>query len=227
MIPIKQAISKRMRDDAGFTLIEVLIAMFLFAILTTVLFTVVLSSANTLTSIRTTTDLNEEARLVMNRMSRELRESENIISVTNPDGPSFDPNATSTAITFDVDFNGNGLIEPNASDSERLTYNYDRPNRRLLLQTSSQTLPILANNVEAFKLTYTSRNYDCDQNKDGTVTWLEVDQAPSPCPASAGNSNSLLDVELNNINSLTIELTVLTGAKQQDYRTQIDLRNQA
>lgn len=213
------------RED-GFTLIELLITLFLFAILTSVLFTVVMNNVNVVRSVRQSTDLNEESRLVLNRMSRELRESQSILTVTNPAGSTFDPGVDS-AVTFDVDFNGNGAIEPLASDPERITYRYKVNERRLLLQAGGQELPILAENVEFFRLNYTSKKFECDANADGTVTWEELDVAPSPCPADLGNANGVLDTELDAVNSVMIELTVLTGTRQQDYRTQLDLRNRA
>lgn len=213
------------RDD-GFTLIELLVTMFLFAILSTVLFTVVMNSAFTAKTMRQNTDLNEESRVVLNRMSRELREAQSIAAVTNPDGPSYSPGAD-VAVTFDVDFNGNGVVEPDNPDPERLTYTWAASSKRLVLTATGFSAPILANNVEAFKFTYTSRRYECDANSDGLVTWVELDSAQSPCPDNIGNSNGILDSELVAVNSITIEFTVLTGSRRQEYRTQLDLRNRA
>lgn len=218
------------RSDQGFTLIEILVTMVLFGILTTVLFSVVMNSANTLTGVRQTTDLNEESRLVLNRMSRELREASSIIAVTNPDGyPCHStPPCNTVSITFDVDFNGVGGIEPAALDPERLTYTYDRDEKRITLTTAlSGTVPILASNVESFKLTFTSQKYQCDKNLDGVVSWMEIDDYAlgDTCPDTLGNNNDLLDTELGSISSITIELAVLTGSRRQEYRTQLDLRN--
>jgi hypothetical protein len=63
--------------------------------------------------------------------------------------PAYDATAN-TAITFEVDFNGNGVIEPNAGDPEVITYSYNRASSRLLLQAGGQTLPVLASNVTSF-----------------------------------------------------------------------------
>lgn len=231
MTKIALLLRGRVARDEGFTLVELLITIFLFAILTTILMTTVLTAANNFKTVRQTTDLNEESRLVLNRISRELRQASRIITpVVNPDGPAFDPNGD-VAITFEVDFNRDkNIVE---ADGERLTYLYDRTNpdvskrKRLLLKTTGLTLPILASNVEAFKLSYTSSDWRCDSDSDGVVTWLEVESAPSPCPEAAGNSDSppLLDVELTSIDAVTIYLTVLTGSRRQEYRTRIDLRN--
>lgn len=213
-----------MASEHGFTLIELLVVILLFAILSSLLITVVLSSATTLKTVRETSDLNEESRLVMNRVSREIREAQSIILATNPDGSNFNPNAD-VSITFQIDFNGNNVIEPNAADAEEITYFYERAGRRLLLKTPATSLPILASNVEAFKLSYESGLFECDTNTDGTVTWEEMDAAPSPCRANGGVSDGALNTELTSVDTIIVELTVLTGPRKQDYRTRVFLRN--
>lgn len=169
---------------------------------------------------------------MLNRMSREVREASRITAASNPGGVGFD-SAGDSSVTFEVDFNGNGVIEPSAGDPEELTYYYDRAGRRLLLQAGGATYPILAANVSAFTLTYGSRRYAYD-GKDGTVpdgkvTWQELDEdraaAGAPCNGVVGNCNGVLDLELSAIDSVTLEFSVLTGSRRQDYRTQIDLRN--
>lgn len=213
-------------SDSGFTIVELLVTMALFGVLTTVLFSVFQNSQTMTRTHQQNTDLNEESRLVLNRMSRELREAQTIVSVANPVGFGYDP-AAEVAVTFQVDFNGNGVIEPAAPDPEEITYRYKPADKRVLLQAGGVTSPILAANVESFKLTYASKKYECDSNSDGSVTWEELDAAPSPCPEEIGNSNTALDAELVAVNSITIEFTVLTGGRSQEYRTQLDLRNRA
>jgi hypothetical protein len=173
-------------------------------------------------SSREYNDLNEEARVLLNRMSRELREARAIQAATNPAGSTWN-SAANASITFDVDFDGDGTIEPDADDPERLTYTYDKAASRVTLQASGENYPILAANVSAFKLTYNSRLYQLDAApKDGIVTWQEIDAETS---GAYGNQNGVLDQELDYIDSITIEFSVLTGSRRQDYRTQVDLRN--
>lgn len=222
------------KADGGFTLIELLVAMSLFAGLSATLLTAVLATSSAARSNRTYNDLNEEARLVLNRMSRELREAARITEVVNPQGPGF--NATNdSSVTFEVDFNGNGVIEPLATDPERLTYVYSYSERQLKLSAGGVTVPVLAANVEQFSLTYRSRLSDrrlpldglnaCDTpspSRDGLLNWIELDRAQS---AGFGNCNGLLDVELPYIDSVQIDVTVLKQPRAQRYRTQVDLRN--
>lgn len=241
--PSRRRAGCRLAEEAGMTIVELMVAISIFGILTTLAFTTVMNGASNLKTVRQTSDLNEESRLVLNRMSRELREACCIVSAQNPDAsnpdgsericgsapwPCFNPNGD-VSLTFDVDFNGINGIEPNATDPEQLTYRYDFANKRLLLQTSTQTTPILAANVSSFKLTYRSSQYKCDVNYDGQVTWQELESAASPpCPPGAGEMQggiSGLDAELPYIDQIIIDMTVLTPPREQRYRTKVDLRN--
>jgi len=224
MTAIVRGIRARLSTDGGFTLMELVVVMMLFGIIAAMLFDVVMNFANTSTAVRESTDLNEEARLVLNRMSRELREAQSIVSVVNPTGLGYNPDADSL-VTFEVDFNGNGTIEPSAADPEVITYRYEAGDDRLLLQAGGETTPILAGHVQTVRLTFSAKKFECDENSDGIATWEELDGALNPCPDAVGNDNDELDVELAAIDSIAIELSMLIEGRRQDYRTQIDLRN--
>ena len=81
------------RDDSGLTLVELLVSIVLISLIGTIVFTSVIATQRASESSRQVNDLNEEARLVLNRMSRELREAKRITAVINPMGPGY--NATS------------------------------------------------------------------------------------------------------------------------------------
>ena len=220
-------------DDAtGFTLVELLVAASLLIVLSLVSFTTVLSTARITTSARDAADVNQEARLLLNRMSRELREARSVTSATNPalsgHTPAYatsDP-AADRSLTFEVDFNGVNGVEPNAPDPEVLTYRYDAARQRVLLQAGGQTLPVLAANVTAFSLRFTSRQYAYDGTvdglKDNVVTWEELDADPT---GVRGNGNRQLDLELQHVDAVEIGITLFKGERRQTYRTQVDLRN--
>jgi len=166
------------RRDSGFTLIEMLVAMMLLGALGTVFMTTVLGAQKSAGATSSSQDLNEEARLALNRMARELRQATAITSVQNPDGASYDASAI-TSVTFAADFNGDGCIDgvmpspaPSptpvcqpyaASNPETLTYCWDPSAsvRQLYLIPGtlsgstcqvSNALPILAGQVTAFEL---------------------------------------------------------------------------
>ena len=220
----------RSREDDGFTLVEMLIAMLMFGVLMAIVGTAVVTAAKSSSSNRQYNDLNAEARTALNRMTRELRQAQAIVAVTNPYGSSATAyNATQpTSLTFDVDFNGNGVIEPDIADPEELTYTYTPATQRLTLTAAGQSTPVLAANVTGFRLSFFSRvyrlgAYNLDTNSDGIISWEELDADAS---GKYGNGNHQLDPsELRYIDSVTIDLTVLKGSHQQYYQTQVDLRN--
>ena len=215
----------RSRGDAGATLIEMTIAMVLFGVLGSVLVPTFLASRDAMTSTRETHDLNEEARVALNRMARELRQASSITAVGAPDG--------ATSVTFEVDFNANGVIDASAVDPEVLTYSWDGSRIMLTANNTSAvavTQPILSGKVSGFALDYYSSDYrrDCLSPKDGRANWRELDAYTTTCGArsSGGHTPNALDItELSEIDSITISLKVEQGVRAQQYRTQVDLRN--
>ena len=216
--------------EGGFTLVEMLVAMFIFSIVAALFGTLVTTSASSVEVTRQSNDLNEQARLAVNRISRELRQATEIQDVTYT-------GTQITGLTFDVDFNGNGVIDTNPSDPERLTYCWDQPGGRLMLTpytgatqpcANPDALPMLSSDVSdlAIDLRASDWQFDaaCSGTPDGIVTWQELDCAP--LSAGVGNQNGQLDtIELRKINGIGITLTVLQGARQQVYKTQVELRN--
>lgn len=212
----------RMRQDEGFTIVEMAVAMVLLGILASVLSVTMTGSRETAETVRQVNNLNEEARLAVNRIARELRQAREVTAVSSPD--------PSTSVTFEVDFNGNGTIDASTSDPERLTYRWD--GSRILLSATDTagttvTQPILSGEVSSFRLDYRSSLYQYDCNGDGITTWQELDAATcGPAGNTVGNGDGLLDAsELAHIDSVVLDFSVLDGARKQDYRTQIDLRN--
>jgi prepilin-type N-terminal cleavage/methylation domain-containing protein len=245
---IARICAARSARDAGFTLVEMLVAIVLMGVFGSVLLSVVLGARNSATATQSSQDLNEEARNALNRMARELRQATALIAVRNPDGAAYST-SNITSVTFSADFNGDGCIngvmpsptptptptcvanDPNTP--EILTYCWDPSAsvRQLYLipgQLTGSTcqvtgaMPILAGQVTAFKLSYRSNIYLADANGDGITTWSELDAAGPPF----GNQDNTLDSELSSIDSIVIDLTVAAnGAHTQSYTTQVDLRN--
>lgn len=213
---------RRPQGDAGMTLIEVLVAMGLFGVLGSLLLGLALSTSRTTTDTRTLANVNEESRLAMERMTRELRQANAITAAQLP------PSAT-TALTFWTDFNGNGSQDLGAADPEVLTYRWNPATSRLTLTANDAsgtavTRPVLAANVSSFTLDLRSSKWQYDTNADGATTWQELDASGPP----VGNANALPDgPELNNIDLVVITMTVLDGAHAQTYTTKVDLRNRS
>lgn len=206
-------------SDQGFTLVELLVTISIFAILSAAIMTTVLSISRSTEVAKVTTDINQEARLALDRMSRELRQASELRA------------ATATSLDFGVDFNGDAGVEEFAVDPEHLKYDVvtiDPTGQQKIELTGNEgsvvvTKPILAQQVYGFTFEYRSSLYLCDTNGDGLVTWQELDA--SPLAVCGGNLNNVLDTELDKIDSVVISFYVFNDSHRQDYRTQINLRN--
>lgn len=242
--------SMRGRDDSGFTLVEFMVAMSLFVTLMAVTMSVVVASNDAVATASQVQNLNEEARQAINRMSRDLRQANTIVTGLNPDNPPTTAGGI-VAVRFTADYDGDQCIGGvaiagvtptptclvyNAGNPEDLTYCYDPGTRQLYVAdnqgtpltaplTCSGGQPLLAGNVAGFTIEYNSNQYQYDASSpsDGVTTWRELDAAAPP----VGNNNSALDVELADIDSLVLNLTMSVDGHQQTYRTQVDLRNKS
>ena len=207
--------------DQGMTLVEVLVAMGLFGILGSILLGLALSTSDVTDETRAVAEVNEESRLSMERMARELRQANQILDVRLP------PTSTTTALTFWTDFDGDGVQEVNAADPEVLTYRWNPSTSRLTLTANdasgtATTRPVLAANVTGFDLGLRSSKWEYDANADGLTTWQELDAAGG----LVGNNNGVPDGnELGNLDLVNITMTVSEAGHVERYATQVDLRN--
>lgn len=239
---------RRLSGEAGLTLVEMLVVIIMLGMLGTLFMSVVISTKTSATNTQQQTNINEEARLAVNRMARELRQASGLVAVLNPDGSTFSTTAV-TAVTFSADFDGDGCINgvaptptptpaptcsvANSNNPEVLTYCYDPAptSQRLVLipgmlagNTCTQpgALPILAANVTSLKFSYRSNQYLYDTSGDGITTWRELDSADPPMGDGDRDINT---GDLANVDSVVIDVGLLEGIHQQKYQTQIDLRN--
>ncbi|PVG81539.1 hypothetical protein DDE18_16130 [Nocardioides gansuensis] len=206
--------------DAGVTLIEVLVAMALFAVVGSVLLGFAVSTSRVTDQTRSMTLVSEETRLAMERFTRELRQASEVLHVALPPAT-----GGGTALTFWTDFNGNGRQDLGAADPEVLTYRWTPTSRQLTLTANdasgtATTLPVLAAAVSDFGIDLRSSSWQYDADGDGITTWREVD-------ASAGNDNGVPDsaTELRHLDLVVVWITATDDIHEQSYHTQVDLRN--
>ena len=229
------------RDDGGFSLVELLVAIMMLSVVLGIALTLLTSTQRSADGTIGEHQAVEEARLGLNRISRELRQATALRYALNADGPTRSDSAV-TMVSFEADFNGDGCIAGSsgcaavsAADPESLTYCHQPPaagtEGRLYIipqlittpttSCASLGVPILAGRVDRFELQYRSNLYRYDlAPTNGVTTWRELDVATTP----TGNNNGALDVELAGINSLIVDLTLDAGS-DRTYRTHIALRN--
>lgn len=207
--------------DAGLSLVEVLVGMALFGVLGTLLLGLALSTSRVTEDTRNLAGVTEQARLAMERITRELRQAEEVRSVQFTGG---EP----SALTFWTDFNGNGEVNLNAADPEVMTYRWNQGTSALTLTANDAdgtaiTQPVMAVDVTRFTIDLLSSQWQYDLNGNGTTTWQELDQSGAP----VGNANGTLDTpELAEIDLVGVSMKVSRGSRAQEYSTQVDLRNQ-
>jgi type II secretory pathway pseudopilin PulG len=197
-------------SEDGFTLIEIMVAMSLAILLMGTMISAVLSAGKTGSVVRSQHDITQEAAVVLSRMTRELREALKITTVTNASGPNY--SATGNVdVTFDVDFNNDGTIDPYAADPEELTYRFDRTRHQVLLLAASYSTPIIAGGVKDLKLDFTGKG----------KPWTDFDAT-----TAGGNGNGLLDgFELKNIDAVKITMVMDVDGSTQTLDAGVNLRN--
>src|SRR3954469_11446690 len=164
--------------DGGFTLVELLVSMLVMMVLMAVTMSTVKSSSGAVKTATQVQGLNEEARLAINRMARDLRQASSIITAVDADGPAYVSTGI-VAVRLGADFDGDsciggvgtGCLPYNAGNPEDVTYCYEFSSKQLYVidnqaagvtpVTSTTTSctggqPLLAGNVESFKVEYRS-----------------------------------------------------------------------
>lgn len=206
--------------DAGMTLVEVLISMTLFAVLGSLLLGLGMITSRANDDVRGLASVGEEARLGMERITRELRQASAVAAVSLPVTAN-DP----TRLTIMVDLDGNGCISTSAADPaqvEKITYTWKPSTDELLMEVDGYGSPLLATKVTDLDLDLDSSSWQYDADHDGTTTWEEIDAS------SIGNHNpvSFSGVELTNIDLIRLTITTTDGSHTLQYTTRVDLRNQ-
>ena len=217
--------------EAGFTLVELLVSMVIFGVLGSMIASTVLSSARAVDNTKQLDDINEEARLALLRMARELRQAQRVDAAQLFTSGAYGAAGYATSLTFSSDFNGDGVITPGGSDPETLTYRYAPSGNNGQIQLTANDAagaavvrPILSGHVTNFRFELRSSQYSCDTNGNGITTWQELDTSTNAaCPHP--NNNGLDANELSQIDSIVVAFTVFEGKHKQDYTTQINLRN--
>lgn len=208
--------------DAGVSLVEVLVGMGLFGVLTTILLGVSLSTSDVAEHTRRVSEVNTESQLVMERLTRELRQASRVTALHNSTGPT-DP----AQVQFEVDFDG----EPAATEAANaapvtLQYTWNRGTGVLTITEGAES-GTLAEGVSNFVVTAGSTLWQYDANADGDTTWQELNNAGAP--VGDGDSPPELDVELPFVDRVEITMTVegdIDGDLfEQTYVTKVDMRN--
>jgi prepilin-type N-terminal cleavage/methylation domain-containing protein len=218
-------------NEEGFSLVEVLVAIFLLSILSVGFYQVMFSAVRGSTDAADIAEVADEARLGFNRMIRDTRETTKLVS------------AGDTAYRIWTDFDGDNVVDQ--ADYEYLQYAYDstanaititaltapaagNPNlitgtETAIAGTSAETL---AGHVQLVGtrpvFSYASNFLQYDTNPvDGEATAAELDDA-----VGTGNNNNTLDgVELDYVSDVNYAFRVSVGGDARTFYGQAQIRN--
>jgi len=212
----------RRADESGFSLIEVLVAIGIFAVISTAFYQVLFAGAGGSTTARSVAEVSSEARLGLNRMIRDTRQAANITS------------ATPTSYTIDVDFDGSGSITQaptrnSGGDYEQLSFVFDDgqiyieacnaqqgadcgEQKTILIERVGLvgTLPIFS---------YSTNHLEFDYNNNGIATQSELD--------SAGTAGITLSTAEKNayLSDVQYSMNITDGDRTTTFYGHSQLRN--
>ena len=207
----------REQGGSGFTLVEVLIAIFLFSILSVGFYQVMFSGVSGSDVTRDIADSTEEARLGFGRMVRETREADSIESA----GPD--------SYSILIDYDGDGDFEEN--QYEYVRFSFDDSTSQITLSAldpddgSVIESGVLMDGVSRVGTTpmfsYSSNLLQYDTDGDGVTEQNEIDAA-----TGVGNSDGVISgAELDLVSSVEYSLRSTSGDRGSDFSTEAQIRN--
>lgn len=223
----------RLRDERGFSLVELMVAILLLSVLSIGFYQVMLSAVRGSNDTADIAEVAEEARLGFNRMIRDTREATRLIAA---DGDSY---------RMWTDFDGNERVD--AAEYEYLEYSYDGGTNRIVLTalagppagdpdlitggegplpgTPPETLAANIDRIgdppsERDVFGYVSNFLDFDTDGNGEVSVPELGAGVNP-PANA----TLEGIELRYISDVNYGFDVVVGGDRRTFYGQAQIRN--
>ena len=198
----------KIRSERGFTLVELLVTMGIFAMVSVGFYTLMFATQRGAGTSHDVNQVSQEARLGLNRMVRDTREASTLT------------NATATGYTIEIDFDGDGV--PEASEFEVVTFAYDAVNSRITISNGTITESLMEGVTPIpgkTMFTYGSNRLEYDAApQDGTTTVAELDAAQLAGATLTADKSGYL----SNVN---YAFQVTKGSSTTDFYTQAQLRN--
>jgi prepilin-type N-terminal cleavage/methylation domain-containing protein len=223
------------RRQEGFTLIEVLVAITILAVVGTTFISLMVSTTRSAQDAKDVVRVSEEARLGFTRMVRDTREATKVTDAPAVVG------APATHYKIAVDFDANGTIAADGTknpqgDYEVLEFSFTdgdgdgigtiRLNGEALIR---RVTCVEESGVCLSKFDFRSNRLEYDWNSDGVVTWKELDEAAPGPPHSVigvGNNNGRLDGnELSRISDVVLRFRVTSNDMASNFFAEAQLRN--
>jgi prepilin-type N-terminal cleavage/methylation domain-containing protein len=201
-------------SEGGFTLVELLVVIMIFGVISTSLYLAVSSGVRGGKTARNVVQVSEEARLGLNRMIRDTREAKNLVA------------ADAGSYEIGIDFNLDGDTE---DEGEQETFTFDAATDRILLTanvtdgvnpTTTEPLVVGVSEVggtDMFSYSSNRLEYDYDP-EDGVASCAEIDDPPFG--VTGGNGDNTCGVEeLPFVTNVSYALQVSSGDARSGVRT--------
>ena len=202
-----------LRNERGFTMVEVLTAMAIFAVVSVSFYQVMFSVVRGSDDAQSVARVSEEARMGFNRMVRDTREGQEL-TAANPE-----------SFTVKVDYENDNL------GPQFLTFEKDGDrillNDEVLMEGVDCLRPENGGACQQDIFRYTSNRLEYDWNKDGITTWEELDESAdaSHGVVGVGNNDDVLNDELAFVTDVTFAVDVSAGDASGRMYAEAQLRN--
>ena len=203
-------------NERGFTLVELLVAIALFSVISVAFYSVMISGTDGSQTSRNVAETAEEARLGFNRIVRDTREADSIES------------ASPTSYNVKIDFNADGVYEnPNSlGDYEDVTFAYDAVNDVITVNDEVLMRGVLPPEGGEPMFEFGSNLLQYDWDADGITTWQELDRARDFGVVGVGNADGELNEgELPYITDISMNLNVRVGSSEETFTSLVQMRN--
>lgn len=223
------------RRENGFTLVEVLVTILVFSVISVGFYTVMFSGTRGSDTARHVIRISEDARLGLNRMVRDTREADEIVELS--------PTAYRIQVNFNNNFDAAGdpiYEDTNAASDEDFSFVYDAATSGIYIDVDNdgpEPDELLVGGVSPIgsgdPFSYFSNVLELDWHgasssdpPDGVTTCLEIDEAEDHGVANVGDDDGVCDDgEAEFVSRVRFAFEVASGDHKTDFFTESQLRN--
>lgn len=142
--------SIKLRDQNGFTLVELMVSMGIGMVILAAVTTTFMSQTRIYNAQEQINEMQQNARGALDILSRELK-----MAGYKPNGGGFNGVTYSTTqLRVQADLNSDGAISTSSTANEQITYAFDNANEQITRAVGSGSAQILAEHISAFTFNY-------------------------------------------------------------------------